>query len=581
MEKIGSVAAIFWRIAIPYFRSEDRSKGLGLLAAVILLQLFQVWLNVKFNTWNNTFYNALQDKNWDVFIWQLGVFTILAAAFIVTAVYQLYLQQWLQIRWRAWMTDRYLKEWLGHGAHYRMRLLGNPADNPDQRIAEDINMFISSTLDLGIGLLGSVVTLVSFIVILWGLSAETPLVLFGASYNIPGYLVWAALVYSIIGTWVTHLVGRPLIKLNFDQQRYEADFRFALVRLRENAEEVTLLDGEKAEEERLKDRFGRVMGNWFSIMQRTKRLTFLTAGYNQVAIIFPFVIVSPLYFAGTMALGGLMQTASAFGQVQSALSFFVTAYSSLANWKAVLDRLSGFEDSIKKAQILGTAGPRLVTAGSASGLAVRDLSVALPGGREIVRVPRLDIGEGERVLLTGPSGSGKTSFFRSLDGAWPFGHGTITVPAGARVLVLPQRAYVPLGSLRGALAYPAVTEAFEHSTVATILGEVGLEHLVDRMDENGTWANKLSGGEQQRIGVARALLQEPNWLLLDEATSALDEPSEAMLYRLMETRLPNTAIVSIGHRTSLRAFHRRFMTLKPVGDGMHELVPATDLEGVA
>lgn len=581
MQRFGNVAAIFWRIAIPYFRSEDRSKGLGLLAAVILLQLFQVWLNIKFNAWNNTFYNALQDKNWDVFIWQLGVFTILAAAFIITAVYQLYLQQWLQIRWRAWMTDRYLKDWLGHGAHYRMRLLGNPADNPDQRISEDINMFISSTLDLGIGLLGSIVTLVSFIVILWTLSAGTPLVLFGTSYDIPGYLVWAALIYSIVGTWITHLVGRPLIKLNFDQQRYEADFRFALVRLRENAEEVALLDGEKAEEERLKDRFARVMGNWFAIMQRTKQLTFLTSGYNQVAIIFPFVIVSPLYFAGTMALGGLMQTASAFGQVQSALSFFVTAYSSLANWKAVLDRLNGFEDSIQKAQALALKGPTLKVAAAKGGLAVSDLSVALPGGREIVRVPRLNIAAGERVLLTGPSGSGKTSLFRSFDGAWPFGHGTITVPDGAHLLVLPQRAYIPLGSLRGALAYPAVTEAFERSSVATILGEVGLGHLVDQMDEDGMWANKLSGGEQQRIGVARALLQKPDWLLLDEATSALDEPSEAMLYRLMETRLPEAAIVSIGHRTSLRAFHRRFMTLKPIGDGIHELVPAADLENVA
>ena len=288
----------FTRIAVPYFRSEDGRAGRILLATVIALQLFQVWLNVRFNAWYKTFYDALQNKDWDTFIWQLGVFSVLAAFFIVSAVYQLYLQQWLQIRWRRWLTTRYLGRWLGDGIHYRMRLKGDSADNPDQRIADDIKLFINNTLDIGISLLGSIVTLISFVVILWNLSASTPLVIGSQSFNIPGYLVWAALIYATLGTWVTHLVGRPLIKLNFDQQRYEADFRFSLVRLRENAEEVTLLSGEPAEKERLLDRFSRVVGNWYGIMQRTKRLTFLTAGYSQVAVIFPFIVVSPLYFCG-------------------------------------------------------------------------------------------------------------------------------------------------------------------------------------------------------------------------------------------------------------------------------------------
>jgi putative ATP-binding cassette transporter len=564
----------FTRIAAPYFRSEDGGPGKILLAAVIALQLFQVWLNVRFNAWYKTFYDALQNKDWDVFIWQLGVFSLLAAAFIVSAVYQLYLQQWLQIRWRRWLTSRYVSRWLGDGTHYRMRLKGDFADNPDQRIADDVRLFINSTLDIGIALLGSIVTLISFVVILWNLSSTFPLVIGSQSFHIPGYLVWAALIYAVIGTWVTHLVGHPLIRLNFDQQRYEADFRFSLVRLRENAEEVTLLAGEPAEEERLRDRFARVVGNWYGIMQRTKRLTFLTAGYSQVAIIFPFIVVSPLYFAGAMMLGSLMQIASAFGQVQSALSFFVKAYSEIADWKAVLNRLAGFDASIDWAKSLDTAAPRVehVAAGGIA-LTAEQLTVALPNGQAIVRVPNLVIEPAERVLVTGASGSGKTSLFRALGGVWPFGSGSIRVPRGASLLVLPQKPYLPLGTLRGALAYPGPEHAFPPDEIDEALDSTGLDGLRARLDEVAYWADQLSVGEQQRLSIARALLQKPDWLFLDEATSALDEPAEGMLYRLLLECLPQAAIVSIGHRSSLVVFHDRFLELKPDGDGLSRLQP--------
>jgi vitamin B12/bleomycin/antimicrobial peptide transport system ATP-binding/permease protein len=566
----------FTRIAVPYFRSEDGRAGKILLAAVIALQLFQVWLNVRFNAWYKTFYDALQNKDWDTFIWQLGVFSVLAAFFIVSAVYQIYLQQWLQIRWRRWLTNRYLGRWLGDGTHYRMRLKGDSADNPDQRIADDIKQFINNTLDIGISLLGSIVTLISFVVILWNLSASTPLVIGSQSFNIPGYLVWAALVYAIIGTWVTHLVGKPLVKLNFDQQRYEADFRFSLVRLRENAEEVTLLAGEPAEKERLLDRFGRVVGNWYGIMQRTKRLTFLTAGYSQVAIIFPFIVVSPLYFAGSMMLGGLMQIASAFGQVQGALSFFVKAYSDIADWKAVLNRLAGFDASMDWAKSLDTEAPRVehVSDGGTAMLA-DDLTVSLPNGQEIVRASGLEIGPAERVLVTGPSGSGKTSLFRALGGVWPFGAGTVRVPREAKLLVLPQRPYLPLGTLRGALAYPGPQDSFTQAEIDDVLSATGLDALHDSLDETAYWADRLSMGEQQRLSIARALLQKPDWLFLDEATAALDEPAEAMLYRLLLERLPEAAIVSIGHRSSLVMFHERFLALRPDGKGRHSLMPVS------
>lgn len=579
----------FGRIALPYFKSEERWSGIGLLASVIALQLFQVWLNIEFNSWNNIFYNAIQNKDWNTFISQLLLggllkgdifhlgFTTLATLFIVTAVYQIYLQQWLQIRWRRWMTERYLGRWLANNTHYRMRLKGDQADNPDQRIADDIRQFINSTLDIGIALLGSIVTLISFVVILWTLSAATPLMIGSKTFQIPGYLVWAALIYAIIGTWVTHLVGRPLVRLNFDQQRYEADFRFSLVRLRENAEQVTLLSGERAEEERLRDRFGRVVGNWFGIMRRTKRLTFLTSSYSQIAIIFPYVVVSPVYFFANMTLGGLMQIASAFGQVQSALSFFVTAYSSIADWKAVLDRLAGFNASMDWAQSLDAKAPRLEQlANGGTALVAEDLAVGLPTGQEIVRVDNLEIEPGDRVLVTGAAGSGKTSLFRALGGVWPFGTGTIRLPQGSTLLVLPQRAYLPLGSLRGALAYPGPEDAFTSQAIEGVLDDVGLGRLKDRLDETAYWTDKLSGGEQQRLSIARALLQKPDFLLLDEATSQLDIKAETALYRLLLTRLPESAIVSIGHRSSLTAFHARFFVLEADAAGPHRL---TETEG--
>jgi putative ATP-binding cassette transporter len=559
--------ATVWRIAAPYFRSGDKWMARGLLAAVIVMELGAVGLTVLFNRWNNTFYNALQDKNYDVFVYQLGYFCVLASIWIPLKVYQLYLNQWLQIRWRQWMTERYLGGWLSHANHYRMQLKGDAADNPDQRIAEDTQRFVELTLSLGIGLLSSVVTLASFVVILWGLSNDAPLHLFGNDIAIPGYLVWGALIYALLGTALTHLIGRPLVGLNFQQQRYEADFRFNLVRARENAEQIALLRGEPAERTRLLSRFALVVENWLGIMSRTKRLTAFTASYSQAAVIFPYVLVAPAYFADKIQLGGMMQTASAFGSVQDSLSFFISSYRSLAEWQSVVQRLSGFEASIENAATLSVDRNILhVKTDDRGTIDLEKLLVSLPGGAPLVSADSFSIRGNARTLVTGPSGAGKSTLFRAIAGIWPFGTGTIAIPAHARLMMLPQRPYFPIGPLAAAVVYPAAAAEFSPEQVKEVLTAVGLDRLESQLDQEAHWNQQLSLGEQQRLGLARALLHAPQYLFLDEATASLDEASEAKLYRLLQQRLPATTIVSIGHRSTLDAFHQDNVVLTREGD---------------
>jgi len=566
-----STLATIWRLAIPYFRSEDRVMGGILLAAVVSIELAIVGINVLLNQWNARFYNALQERAWDAFVRELSIFCLLAATFIVFAVYQLYLNQWLQIRWRRFLTQRYLGEWLDQGTHYRMQLTGDAADNPDQRIAEDIKQFIDGgangvgILPMGLGLLNAVVTLGSFVFILWGLSEAAPLTLGG--WTIPGYLVWAALIYAIIGTLLTHLIGRPLTALNFNQQHYEADFRFDLVRARENSEQIALLHGEGAERERLSGRFEAVAENWIRIMKRTKQLTFLTVSYRQISNVFPIVVVSPVYFAGKMQLGGLTQTSSAFSEVQGALSFFINVYRAFAEWRAVIARLAGFEDAILVARAIGVTTPAIKLAAThAAQVRLDDLNVALPDGQPLVSADGIAIAPRDQVLVTGASGAGKSTLFRAIAGIWPFGRGTVSLPAGAKVMTLPQRPYLPIGTLAAAVSYPAVAGTFDEARIRDLLVAVGLPALAKRTAEEGHWNRMLSLGEQQRIAIARAILHAPDYLLLDEASASLDEPAEAALYRLLHDRLPNAAIVSIGHRSTLAAFHKRRLTLTREGE---------------
>jgi putative ATP-binding cassette transporter len=566
--RLRSTLATIWRLAHPYFYAEDRLAGRILLAAVLAIELATIGINVLINQWNNAFYNALQDYNWDEFVWQLEYFTILAVGFVILKVYQQYLQQWLMIRWRQWMTVQYLERWISNANHYRMQLLGDAADNPDQRIAEDIKSFIDLTLYICIGVLSSVVSFFSFVFILWGLSGDAPLVFFGVNVAIPGYLVWIALVYSVGGTLVTHLIGRALIALNFNQQRFEADFRFNLVRVRENAEQIALLEGEPFERQRLLVRFSSIIANWFGLMSRQKRLTFFTNGFNQVATVLPFIVASPAYFAKLIQLGGLMQIASTFSNLQSALSFFVdVTYLRFAEWRAVIARLEGFDATITQGQAAAIGKPAIELARAGhNAIKIDDLLVRLPKGTPLVAADDIVIAAGESVLVTGPSGAGKSTLFRAMAGIWPFGSGTIAVPKGAKVMALPQRPYFPIASLAAAVSYPAQPEAFGAERLAEAIAAVGLPALAGRLQEEAHWNRMLSPGEQQRLGIVRALMAAPDYLLLDEATAALDDAAEAALYRLLAERLQGTTIISIGHRATLNAFHRRNLVLMREGE---------------
>jgi vitamin B12/bleomycin/antimicrobial peptide transport system ATP-binding/permease protein len=570
VKRLVSTLAAIWRLAVPYFRSEDRWPGRILLASVIAIELSLVAIQVILNLWYNRFYDTLQNYDWNGFVDAILFFCVLAAIYTVLAVYQLYLNMWLQIRWRRWMTQTYMQHWLNTANHYRMQLLGDDADNPDQRIAEDIKMFISDAgtgiLPIGIGLLSSIVTFCSFVVVLWKLSEQAPLSLWGVTLH--GYLVWAAVLYAILGTALTHLIGWPLIPLNFQQQRFEADFRFNLVRTRENAEQIAALHGEPAERERHLDRFGRVVGNWLAIMRRTKRLTFFTASYSQASSIFPYIIISPAYFSKAMQLGGFMQTGSAFSSVQSALSYFVSSYQSIAQFRAVVDRLTGFNEAIAAARAAALDPPviEVLPTDNANAITVDRLHVRLPKGQNLVDAEHVVLSPGDRVLFTGPSGVGKSTLFRAINGIWPFGSGRITVPKDAKVMLLPQLPYFPVATLAAAVSYPARAGTFDDAQLIDAIKAVGLSQLAPRLNEEAHWNRMLSQGEQQRLAIARALLQAPDYLFLDEATASLDDAAEAMLYGLLQERLKTTTIVSIGHRATLNAFHRRRVDVA-AGDG--------------
>jgi putative ATP-binding cassette transporter len=573
MKKVGSFIADWWRLVLPYFRSEDWKFAIPLLIGAVGLTFTGVVLEVLFNEWNRRFYDSIQNKDEATFWREITVFSVLAAFFIMNYVARAIVSPYLRLRWRRWLTKTYLAHWLDGRGYYRIELQRS-VDNADQRIAEDLRLLGEYTMQLLLGVLGAIATLVSFIVILWTLSGPLSLGFIGLDVTIPGYMAWVALLYAFIGTFLANLVGRRLIDLNFMKQRYEANFRFSLVRVRENAEGIALYNGERREADQLNMRFADIFANGWRVLLTQAQLAFYQSGYQQLAIIFPYVVTAPNFFAGAITFGVMTQTASAFGQVQTALSFFIDNYTSLAELRAVMDRLKGLQEATDhKPETLLDVVPQA----GRHDIGSEDLTLALPNGQALLQDARIELPKGRATLISGVSGSGKSTLFRAIAGIWPFGRGHVKIPAGARVLFLPQKPYIPIGTLREAVKYPDEESRASDAEIVAALEAAQLGHLVPRLDEDAHWSNILSGGEQQRLAAARALVFKPDWLFMDEATASLDDASEAAIYRALKERLPATTMVSIGHRPTLRQWHDRRLELQRQPGEVGRLVelPAT------
>ena len=552
---------------LPAFTIREQTLSRGFITFLVLINQAQVGISVRLSYFNRDWFNALEEKNGELF-WRLlyTVFLFWALIYIVSAIVEYVIQSQLIIRWRRWLTERYVGDWLGDGGHYRLALQGSDADNPDQRIADDVDMFINRTYNLSISLIATISSLVSFSIILWSISSNFTIP--GTEIAIPGFLFWIACLYSGVGTLLTHLIGRRLIGLYFNQQKYEASFRFSLARLREYAEQVALLRGEPTEKSLLMTRFGDVIRNFLAIVSVRKILMAFTAFYGQISPFIPYIVAAPFYFIGKIQLGTLTQTASAFGRVEGALSYFIDAYTSVADYLSVVRRLTSFDSALASARALGTTPPHIARITEpTTDLRVESLRLSLPNGTAIIEAD-LSFRQGDSVLISGPSGSGKSTLLRALAGIWPYGHGRISFPEHASLMLLPQKPYLPQGSLRAVISYPAAPDFYSDDALLAALNRVGLGKLSSALDEEATWAQRLSGGEQQRIAMARALLAKPDWLFLDEATSALDEDSENRLYEMLKVNLPGATIISIGHRSSLKAFHARSIRIESSEKGL-------------
>ncbi|KUZ81570.1 ABC transporter ATP-binding protein/permease [Burkholderia ubonensis] len=560
-----------WSLIKPYWVSSEWKIAWGLLVTIVVINLCVVWINVKLNKWNAQFYNALQSKDVHDFPSLLMQFSALAFGFIILAVYGRYLRQMLGFRWRQWLTERFLGQWLGDRAFYRIER-DRLADNPDQRITDDLQSFATTTLALSLDLLSTVVTLVSFITILWSLAGALTFTLGATPIAIPGYMVWAAALYAVVGSLIIQKVGHPLVSINYQQQRVEADFRFGLIRVRENAEQIAFYDGEDTENGNARNLFMRIRDNWWRVMKYTKRLTFVLSFYGQIAIIFPLVVAAPRYFAGAFSFGVLMQISSAFNTVSDSFSWFINSYSTLVEWRATVNRLREFKRVMRASHLKESVSPATEHGGinlhyvDSERLSTSSLKLALPNGNALADIGSVTIEPGSRWLVIGKSGSGKSTFMRALAGLWPFGDGAIDAPVSARMMFVPQTSYLPIGTLKAALTYPATADTYSDDACRDALRACRLEEYVDRLDETAHWTRVLSPGEQQRLAGARVLLHKPDFLFLDEATSALDADNEARLYHLFNERLPQAAIVSIAHRESLAAYHGGTINVERVSD---------------
>ena len=543
-----------WQLSKPYWQSEEKWIARGLLLAIVVLNLGMVYMSVILNKWNSDFYNALQELDKDAFTHLILKFSIIAAIFIAIAVYRIYLNMMLQLRWRRWLTNAYFSDWLSDRSYFQLERGNHQTDNPDQRIAEDIDQFTGDTLNLSLGLLNSVVTLASFITILWGLSSPLNINIAGHHINIPGFMVWAALLYAVVGSFIMHKIGKPLIGLNFMQQKFEANFRYSMVRLRENAEGVALYNGEEKERELLEWRFTDVWKNTWKIMRKQKQTVGFNSGYNQIAIIFPLIIAAPSFFSGVIKLGGLMQVNNAFSQVMGAVSWFVDSYASIASWKASVDRLTTYNQDMLETKQQAANSKLLLTRHQHDYLTIHQCAIKLPNGTTLSDLNELTLQSGQHTLISGQSGIGKSTLMKTIAGIWPFSEGKIALAQHS--LFLPQTPYLPTGTLREVLCYPNVDINISDQDIQQLLSDCQLEHFNQKLDNTEQWSHTMSPGEQQRVAIVRALIVKPTWLFLDEATSSLDEETESQMYQLLANRLPETTLVSIAHRSKVAHYHQ-------------------------
>ena len=548
-----------WYLTKSYWQSEEKKKAFFLLGCIIALTLGVVYMLVLLNQWNNSFYSALQNYDGGKIFDELIHFSWLAAIYILLAVYSYYLQQTLILNWRRWLTTRFIDIWLQNKTYYNLQMFGKDTDNPDQRISEDVRQFVEMTLSFGIGILKAFCTFASFVVILYNLSGSLSFTFMGKTWTINGYMLWASLLYSVIGTYITHIVGRKLVKINFIQQKYEADFRFSMIRLRESAESVAFYRGEAQEGSVFKQRFKMLLDNFWKLVNKQKQLVFLNSGYSQIAIIFPFVVAMNRYLTKEVTLGGLMQVASAFGRVQDSLSYFVDMYSSIAQWQAVVMRLTCFghhmHDVYQQAERF-----HVERFAAADVVEVNNMQINLPDGKPLLENISFTLHPGHNVLIKGVSGSGKSTLLRAISGIWPFVDGKIFLPERDKLMFIPQKSYLPLGTLRAALNYPG-NKPIDDTELIYLMDLCQIGYLKDKLDLEADWSHVLSVGEQQRLAFVRAHIQQPQWLFLDEATSALDEDTEANMYSLLQERLQQTTVVSVGHRSTLNKYHELVLRL--------------------
>lgn len=546
-------AAMFWQLAGHYFNPRKNPLTILTFGLVLLLSLFGVRLNVLFSNWYNAMYTALQKLDEPMFWIQMLVFSVLAGIHITRALVSYYLQQRFTIKWREHLNEDMLSRWMSNKSYYRTYYLDSPIDNPDQRIQQDVVSFVTLSLELTLGLISSMVSVVAFSLVLWNLSG--PLELGG--FVIERGMVFALYVYIIVATVFAFKIGRPLIRLNFLDERLNANYRYSLIRVREYAENIAFYGGELIEGSKLRQRFAHVIENVWAIVRRSLKFQGFNLLVSQTAAIFPFIIQAPRFFAQQISLGDMIQTAQAFGNLTENLSFFRTAYDSFAQYRAVLDRLTGFNDNITRADHLPT--PLVETEGER--VALEDVSVSTPLGSELIVHLNLMVNKGESLLIQGPSGSGKTTLLRTIAGLWPYCSGKVIRPQ-TDVLFLSQKPYLPEGKLIDTLFYPNPVPENGLELAKEVLQKVALLHLVGRLELEASWTHSLSLGEQQRIAFGRILLMRPIVAFIDEATSAMDEGLEYAMYQMLHTEMPELRLVSIGHRSTLHIHHTHILTLK-------------------